>query len=501
MEEKKFKYAERAVQIKKVNTFLCYGTLVVFLLTYAVVAVSFLQGNRTAVYAIGMFAVMLATCSTGFITLKRDSGNEKLRWYMMIGLAIVMAMIVYAYKDYYMRFLGAMPLMATVLCYDTKFSKVTTLLISSENILITLAKEFIWHGYETGDEFTQNIVASLAVTVMMGLISYITGVGKNFSEDSTAKIQYEAENQKAMTENIIRIAERVRTGTNQAMDIMNELQESSRSVNQAVENISSGSISTATSVQNQSMMTQNIQDSLEQVVERAEVMLATAGESETLNKESLEKIHQLRDEALTLIETNDTVAESMKHLQQNVESVKEITHTIMDISSQTNLLSLNASIESARAGEAGRGFAVVADEIRTLSERTKQETENITQILGTLAKNTEETAAAIAKSLEIGNTQEVMVLEIAEQFEKLNANINALSLDVNEIGHGLNNLSRANTEIVNDITTLSAATEEITASAQQSTELTEDNYQSAVEAKKILDNILSVSHEMDVYIS
>lgn len=501
MEEKKFKYAEREMQIKKVNTFLCYGTLVVFLLTYAVVAVSFLQGNRTALYAIGMLVVMIATCVTGFITLKRDSGNEKLRWYMMIGLAIVMAMIVYAYKDYYMRFLGAMPLMATVLCYDTKFSRFSMLIVSSENIIITLAKQFIWHGYASGDEFTQNIVAAMAVTVMMGLISYITGVGKNFSNDSMAKIQHEAEQQKEMTENIIRIAERVRTGTNQAMDIMNELQQSSQTVNQAVENISSGSISTANSVQNQSMMTQNIQDNLEQVVERAEAMLQTANESEVLNRESLEKIHRLRDEALVLIETNDTVAESMKQLQQNVESVKEITNTIMDISSQTNLLSLNASIESARAGEAGRGFAVVADEIRTLSERTKQETENITQILGDLAKNTEETAAAVRKSLEIGNVQEVMVLEIAEQFEKLNANINELGSDVSEIGNGLNSLAKANTEIVNDITTLSAATEEITASAQQSTELTEENYHSAVEAKGILDNILEVSHEMDVYIS
>ena len=500
MGENQFKFAEHAEQVKKVNTFLCISTAVVYLLSFVVVIVSVIQGNRTLFYAIGMFTVMLATILTGFITLKRDSGNEKLRWYLMIGLTIVMAMIVYAYKDYYMRFLAIMPLMPTVLFFDTKFSRFSTLLVSSANVLITLGRQFLWQGYE-GDEFTQNIVAALAVTVMMLIISYITGVGKQFNNDSMSKIQYEAEHQKDMTENIIRIAERVRTGTNEAMSIMNELQESSESVHQAVENISNGSISTATSIQNQSLMTQDIQDNLEQVVERAETMVETAKESNELNQSSLEKIHQLREEALTLIQTNDTVAEAMKHLQQNVEEVKEITNTILDISSQTNLLSLNASIESARAGEAGRGFAVVADEIRTLSERTKQETENITQILNALAQHTAETAGAIEKSLEIGKVQEEMVVEIAEQFERINHNIDKLSSDVIEIEDGLNSLSKANNEIVNDITTLSATTQEVTASAQQSTELTEDNFQSAKEAKDILDSILEVSHEMDKYIS
>ena len=129
------------------------------------------------------------------------------------------------------------------------------------------------------------------------------------------------------------------------------------------------------------MMTNDIQNHLEQTVHRAENMVRIASRSNELNEENLKRVAKLSKESEILVESNAVVADSMKQLQKNVDNVKEITNTIFSISSQTNLLALNASIESARAGEAGRGFAVVADEIRALSEKTRQETEHISQIL------------------------------------------------------------------------------------------------------------------------
>ncbi len=500
MEEKQFRYADLGEQRKKVNLFMCITTAVVYLLSYVVVFVSFLQKNRSGLYAIGMLAVMVATIVLGFLSLKKDSGSKLLRYYMLIGLSIVGAMLIYAYVDYYMRFLAAMPLLGCILFFDTKFSKLAAIIVSTENIVITLFRQFVLHTY-TGEEFVPNLVAGFAVTVLMFLAFYLTKVGKSFNEDSIGRAQYEAEQQKRMMKDVLDIAEQVRIGTRQAMDIVNELQMSSEAVTEAVGDISLSTSATAESVQNQSIMTQGIQDHLEQAVLRAEDMVKVAGRSNELNEESTEKMRRLRTEAEALQKTNDTVAVTMKQLQQNVINVKEITKTIFDISSQTNLLALNASIESARAGEAGRGFAVVADEIRKLSELTRVETENISGILDNLANNAIETAKALEESLRSGRVQEEMIAEVAGRFEEANENVNRLTEHVNEIEKTLGELSNANTEIVNDISNLSAMSQEITALAQQSSEMTEGNHKNAIQAKEILDGVLSVSHGLEKYVA
>ncbi len=499
MGEKNFKYADGKAQIKKVNTMMCIATTILYILSYTVVAVSFIQGNRTALYAGSMLIVMLITVGIGFITLKRNSGNEKLRYYMMSGLCIVTAMLIYAYVDYYMRFLAAMPFLVCILFFDIKFSSMAAFIVTAENVIITLLRQFVWHNYKE-DKFVPNLVAGIAVSVLMFLACYLTKVAKDFNTDSLSRIKYEADIQNQMLTDVLHIAERVQNGTNQAMDIVNELQASTEIVTQAVGDISTSSVSTAESIQNQSMLTQDIQSNLDDMVLRAKEMLQDSLCSKELNATSERTMQTLKKEAENLIKTNDSVAISMKQLQQNVESVKAITKTIFDISSQTNLLALNASIESARAGEAGRGFAVVADEIRTLSERTRTETENITQILDNLVGNTVETAQAIEKSLKSGSMQEQMITEIASQFKEINENVYRLSEDAVKIERAINDLSNANAEIVNDITTLSAVTEEVTACAQQSAEMTEGNYQSANDAKEILESILTTSHEIDKYI-
>lgn len=498
MNEASFRYADQGEQTQKVNKFMCISTTILNVLTYIIIVVSFFMGNQTPLYTISTFLIMAVASIGGFILLKKNKGGQNVRYFMMICLFVITAMLVYGFKDYYVRFVAAMPFMGCVLFFDTKFSKIVAGIVSAEHFGITLLRGLVLKNYE-GDDFLSNIVAAAAVSVMMFVLWYITKVGKAFNSDSLGKVEQNAKLQKEMMEDVLQIAEEIRRGTEGAMDIVNELQESSEIVNQSVGDISESTNSTAESIQNQSEMTHNIQEHLEQTVVRVENMVRVAKRSNELNEESAKQMRSLRAEAEELARINDAVTKSMRQLQHNVENVKAITQTIFDISSQTNLLALNASIESARAGEAGRGFAVVADEIRGLSEKTRQETENISHILDNLAVNANETAKAVEKSLENGSAQEKMITDVARQVEEMNANVNQLVSDVEEIKTVIGDLSNANTEIVDSISTLSAVTEEVTASAQQSAEMTEANFKSAKEAKDLLDGILAVSHKIDKY--
>ena len=161
---------------------------------------------------------------------------------------------------------------------------------------------------------------------------------------------------------------------------------------------------------------------------------------------------------------------------------------------------MNASIESARAGEAGRGFAVVADEIRELSEKTRKETENIATILEALNANAVETADAVGRSMEVSEQQDKMIAEASDQFGALNGNVNELVADIQEIDTMLESLSNANNRIVDNIMQLSATTEEVTASAQQSASMSDKNRVNTEKAQEVLKQVLEVAEKMDQFL-
>lgn len=498
MNGEQFFYARRKNQDAKINRALLISLAVCDLVTLLIVVVSFLQGYRTVGYVVFLTALMLGAIVVSFIVFKKNSHSKFIRYFNLAVTTVLTVMIAATFNNYYLRFMFIVPFIAALLFFDVKFSAMTAVILSVVNLVPILIRNSM--GLYVDAQFMDNLTATLVIIVTLFVVVYMTKTVKRFMDDSLGKVEYQTELQKNMMDDIVRVAAEVKSGTENAMNLVQNLSESAGIAKNAVGDISDSTAVTAESIQIQSEMTQNIQDNIEKTVDRSENMVQVAKRSSELNNNNMELMEQLKAHAEVLRTNNSQVAQSMKHLQENTADVKNITQTILQISSQTNLLALNASIESARAGEAGRGFAVVADQIRELSEKTRGETENISRILEALTNNADETAVAVEKSVAISSEQDEMIINMAGKLDEMDKNVNDLVSDISEIDNMLEQLQKANTQIVDNIMQLSATTQEVTASAEQAAIITEKNHGHAEEAHHLLEGVISVSQEMNKYI-
>lgn len=152
--------------------------------------------------------------------------------------------------------------------------------------------------------------------------------------------------------------------------------------------------------------TKSIQENIEKDINN---LVQYSKESEKQARISLQFIDQGR------INVQENI-QLMKEIQITTAEIQNIVNAIGEVADQVNLLSLNASIESARAGEYGRGFAVVASEISKLAERVLQNSEEITKISKTVSKNVLQGVNAINVT---GNLFEEIYNKIIQMKEKI----------------------------------------------------------------------------------
>lgn len=349
---------------------------------------------------------------------------------------------------------------------------------------------------EALNNITTQLWAMLAVTwAIMVTVKYVI----RFIDDMLLAVEDERTVQQQMVDEILETVSVVRKGAASLMEIIHEVGSSAHVVNDSMEGISAGTSSATEAIREQNLMTKSIQDAIATTATQSQNTVQTALNTEQTIEKSIAIIDELRGHSSEIAKTNGEVVASMERLQSKTEEVKGIAGIILDISRQTNLLSLNASIESARAGELGRGFAVVAEQIRELSEETRKSTENITNIIGELNDNALLATEIVKGSIEAAERQGNLIEETASSYHTIDEDVKAVVNNVNDIDYMISGLYDSNNKLVDSVNLLSTNSAQITENSQQAATLSNENLARVEEANEVLNEVMEAVNKFEKY--
>ena len=494
--EQSFVYQDESTRYKKSRRLTLISTIIlcVVISMYLVLRMIWRETDRPMLPQIANWINMLVLI-TNIVVYKSKKYKKKFREVNAISLGVVFVAVVFMTDATFIYWLLAGIMLVSLTYFDWSYSKKIAIFYWVVFVLSTVYRHMSGQEVKTSD----NYALFLIIIAVLLLAAMVTKIMINFMEDITGYMELQKSQQENLAKDVLATSKIVKEETDKSTGITDQLFNSAESIHRSMQEIADAMELTAESVQDQNIMTQEIQSAIEGTAKRSADMVAVAEESNVSIHENVEVIAELKQQAGEIAVTNRQVTAAMKKLQEKTQEVEEITSMIFKISSQTNMLALNASIESARAGEAGKGFAVVAEQIRQLAEQTRVSTENIQKIVMELNENAEDVVAAVDKSMEATEKQNDMIITAAENFDKLDRNMSSLIGGIKEIDEDISGIFESNNKIVESVSQLSATAEEITATAEQAKNLSDSNLQNAVDVKEAIATIQTTSEGMDKY--
>lgn len=240
-------------------------------------------------------------------------------------------------------------------------------------------------------------------------------------------------------------------------------------ISRAVEDISKGAVSQAEEIETASQEIATMGEVIESIVNNVGSLTNTsqnmtaAGDASTITMQELSESNDRTTAAIARI------GEQIRMTNASIEQIGAAATLITSIADQTSLLSLNASIESARAGEAGRGFAVVAGEIQKLAVQSDEAAAEIQQIIDTLLAESEQTTAVMQEAEELVAEQQQKLNDTKSRFSEVSDGINVSREGTNVIRGNASSCDHARAQVVDVISNLSAISQENAASAEETT--------------------------------
>lgn len=397
--------------------------LIVFSATYAIDVAK--GRSSTAYYA------MLLVCGwvpfiAGCVLLKVQGADTKhFKNVLAYGFGIVYLYIMATTKQGF-AFTYIFPLASMVTIYKDKRY---LLRFSTMNLVIVCINIAICYfgGMQTPeDKVTYQMEFGITILCYFGYIMSISHLIK--SDGSLLGSVKDNLNRVVMTIHQVKGASNtIVDGVTVVRELSEENKEGAGVVVSRMENVAQNNTVLSEKIDSTMNMTNDINDQVGNVAGLVEHIVEISEKSAEHADSSSKQLENAVEATNSMAKLSADVENILNDFHSQFDRVKEETSTIEGITSKTNLLALNASIEAARAGDAGRGFAVVADEIRDLSTGTQKSSGSIMEALTLLESTSDKMTESITTILKL-------ISETLETIELVNNSVGTIASDSKQLG-------------------------------------------------------------------
>ncbi|MBE6015142.1 MAG: methyl-accepting chemotaxis protein [Lachnospiraceae bacterium] len=245
--------------------------------------------------------------------------------------------------------------------------------------------------------------------------------------------------------------------------------DSTGAVNQAMDELANATMHNAENTQNANMRMNEMSTLIENIANDVDSLAENASSMGAIEKSAGQNLDEVTDYIEVTMEAFEKLSHQAELTNEAAQKIGAAVNIIAAIAEETTLLSLNASIESARAGEMGRGFGVVASQIQKLADQSSESAADIERSISELLAESSKTVEVMSDVKETVNRQKNKIEETQGNFDILAKNVSESVESINEIRGIAGNLRDLRGQMSDIIQELSALSEENAASTEETT--------------------------------